>query len=61
VAALVDNFSEITWKHYAREFERSKAARQVDLEGAVRAAQECCARRTLHRTTPGSFGDVLSA
>lgn len=39
VAALAGNSPDIIWKHYAREFERSKTTRQIDLEGAIRAAR----------------------
>jgi hypothetical protein len=39
VAALAGNSPDIIWKHYVREFERSKTTRQVDLDGAVRAAR----------------------
>jgi integrase len=44
VAALAGNSPEIIWKHYAREFERSKTSRQIDLEGAVRAARRDVSR-----------------
>jgi integrase len=44
VAALAGNSPDIIWKHYAREFERSKTTRQIDLEGAIRAARRRVAR-----------------
>jgi len=43
VAALAGNSPDVIWKHYAREFERSKTTRQIDLEGAVRAARRSVA------------------
>jgi integrase len=47
VAALAGNSPEIIWAHYAREFERSKTTRQIDLEAAVRAARRTVARSGL--------------
>src|ERR1019366_7023948 len=44
VAALAGNSPDIIWKHYAREFERSRTTKQIDLEAAIRAA-----RRTARR------------
>jgi hypothetical protein len=43
VAALAGNSPDIIWKHSAREFERSKTTRQINLDGAVRAARRSVA------------------
>jgi hypothetical protein len=44
VAALAGNSPDIIWKRDAREFDRSRTARQSDLEGAARAARRAVAR-----------------
>ena len=54
VAALAGNSPEIIWKHYAREFERSKTTRQINLDGAVRAARRAVARGGVPAVFPQS-------
>jgi DNA polymerase III epsilon subunit-like protein len=69
VAALAGNLPDIIWKHYAREFERSKTTRQIDLESAVRAARRSVAHdrvrtvfaRCSHETMSSSCGDMRRA
>jgi hypothetical protein len=59
VAALAGNTPNIIWEHYAREFERSRTTKQIDLEGAIRAARRQVARngvpaRCAHTPTSSS-------
>jgi hypothetical protein len=54
VAALAGNSPEIIWKHYAREFERSKTTRQINLEGAIRAARRQVTRSGVPAVFPQS-------
>jgi len=54
VAALAGNSPEIIWKHYEREFERSKTTRQIDLEVAIRIARRQVARSGVPAVFPES-------
>ena len=49
VAAVAGNTPNIIWEHYAREFERSRTTKQIDLEGAIRAARRQVARNGVPR------------
>ena len=37
--APAGNSPDVIWKHYAREFERSRTTKQIDLEAAIMAAR----------------------
>jgi len=39
IAAIAGNSPDVIWKHYAREFERSRTTKQIDLEAAIVAAR----------------------
>ena len=39
IAAIAGNSPDVIWKHYAREFERSRTTKQIDFEAAIVAAR----------------------
>ena len=39
IAAIAGNSPDVIWKHYAREFERSRTTKQIDLEAAIITAR----------------------
>jgi hypothetical protein len=44
VAALAGNSPEVIWKHYAREFDRSRTTKAVSLDAALKAARRAVAQ-----------------
>jgi len=54
IAAMCGNSPEIIWHHYAREFDRSRTAKPVPLEGAIRAARRWVARSRVPAVFPES-------
>jgi hypothetical protein len=61
VAALAGNAPEVIWKHYAREFDRSRATDPVPLETALRAAREQGLRSDVPKPFPSSQPVDLAA
>jgi integrase len=54
VAVLAGNSPEVIWKHYAREFDRSRTTDPVPLETAPRAAREQVARSDVPKLFPSA-------
>lgn len=59
VAALAGNSPEVIWKHYAREFDRSRSTKAVSLEAALKAARRVVAKSGATTVRQrGDFGGV---
>lgn len=52
VAAYAGNSPDVIWRHYAREFERSRTAEAVPLEGALRGARRAIAKARVPAVFP---------
>jgi integrase len=54
VAAYAGNSPDIIWRHYAREFERSRTSEALSLEGALGAARRAIAVARVPVVFPGA-------
>ena len=59
VAALAGNRPEVTWRHYARELDRSRTTKAVSLDAALKAARRAVAKTGAAIVRPrGAFAGV---